>query len=152
MAEAEKPPVTKFRLLGLLALLWSSSYYFAKIALVDLSPDTLAVSRVTLVTVFLLIVMRIFGDTLPRGCRTWRMLFIQACFNSILPWSILAWRQHHIDVALALSAAWIASDLRNKRLRSKAFKIFPGRNPNYSVTKKPLYSSVPSLQAPSPTA
>jgi hypothetical protein len=36
MAEAEKPQITEFGLLGLLALLWGSSYYFAKIALVDL--------------------------------------------------------------------------------------------------------------------
>jgi drug/metabolite transporter (DMT)-like permease len=45
--------------------------------------------------------MRIVGDNLPRDSRTWRMLFIQAYFNSILSWSTLAWGQQHIDVALA---------------------------------------------------
>jgi len=101
MAEAEKPPITELGLLGLLALLWGSSYYFAKIALVDLPPMTLAASRVAIAAVFLLIIMRIVGDKLPRDGRTWRMLFVQACFNSILSWSILAWGQQHIDVALA---------------------------------------------------
>ena len=62
---------------------------------------TLAASRVAIAAVFLLIVMRIVGDKLPRDGRTWRMLFVQACFNSILSWSILAWGQQHIDVALA---------------------------------------------------
>ncbi len=90
MAEAEKPKITEFGLLGLLALLLGSSYYFAKIALVDLPPMTLAASRVAIAAVFLLIVMRIVGDKLPRDGRTWHMLFIQACFNSILSWSILA--------------------------------------------------------------
>lgn len=78
-----------------------ASYYFAKIALIDLPPMTLAASRVTIAAVFLLIVMQIAGDRLPRGWGIWRMLFIQACFNSILSWSILAWGQQHIDVALA---------------------------------------------------
>ena len=52
MAEAEKPQITEFGLLGLLALLWGSSYYFAKIALVDLPPMTLAASRVAIAAVF----------------------------------------------------------------------------------------------------
>lgn len=101
MANTERPPITELGLLGLMALLWGSSYYFAKIALVDLPPMTLAAYRVAIAAIFLLIVMRIVGDRLPRDGRTWRMLFIQACFNSILSWSILAWGQQHIDVALA---------------------------------------------------
>jgi drug/metabolite transporter (DMT)-like permease len=101
MTEPEKPAVTELGLLGVLALLWGSSYYFAKIALMDLPPMTLAASRVAIAAAFLLIVMRIVGDKLPKDGRTWRMLFVQACFNSILSWSILAWGQQHIDVALA---------------------------------------------------
>ncbi len=58
---------------------------------------TLAASRVAIVATFLLII----SDRLPRNSKTWRMLFTQACFNSILSWSILAWGQQHFDVALA---------------------------------------------------
>jgi len=98
---ASNPRAGEYALLGLLALLWGSSYYFAKVALSDISPMTLTACRVSVAAAFLLVVMRIVGDRLPRGRRLWRMLLVQACFNSIFSWSILAWGQPHIDVALA---------------------------------------------------
>lgn len=88
-------------LLALLALLWGSSYLFLKIAVAEIPPFTLIAMRVTIATVFLLIVVIIRGDRLPRDARTWWMLLIQSMLNSILAWTILAWGQQYVDSSLA---------------------------------------------------
>jgi len=88
-------------LLALLALLWGSSYLFIKVAVVDIPPITLIALRVAGAAVFLIAVMRMRGEKLPRDARTWRMLYVQAIFNSIVAWTVLAWGQQFVDASLA---------------------------------------------------
>jgi drug/metabolite transporter (DMT)-like permease len=91
----------EFLLLALLALLWGSSYLFIKIAVTEIQPITLIALRVTGAAIFLLAVMRLQKEKLPRDGRTWAMLFLQAIFNSIGAWTILAWGQEFVDAGLA---------------------------------------------------
>ena len=91
----------EYCLLGVLALLWGSSYLFIKIAVVEIPPLTLIALRVAGAAVFLLAVMQCKGDRLPRDRRTWRLLFNQAIFNSIGAWTVLAWGQQFVDAGLA---------------------------------------------------
>ncbi len=88
-------------LLGLLALLWGSSYFWAKIAIAEIPPLTLAGARVTIGAAVLLAALAMAGGGLPKGLRNWRLLFIQSLLNATLAWSLLAWGQQHIDSALA---------------------------------------------------
>src|SRR5262245_42004181 len=88
-------------LLALLALLWGSSYLFIKIAVAEIPPITLIAMRVTGAAGFLLAVMGFRHEKLPRDGRTWRMLFLQAIFNSIGAWTVLAWGQQFVDAGLA---------------------------------------------------
>lgn len=88
-------------LLGLLALLWGSSYLFIKIAVADIPPVTLIALRVTGAALLLLLVMRWRGERLPRDPGAWRMLSIQAFLNSIGAWTLLAWGQQFVDAGLA---------------------------------------------------
>lgn len=88
-------------LLALLALLWGASYLFIKMAVTEIPPITLIALRVFGAAVFLIIVMRIRSEKLPRDSKTWRMLFLQAIFNSIGAWSVLAWGQQYVDSGLA---------------------------------------------------
>jgi len=88
-------------LLGLLALLWGSSYLFTRIAVAEIPPLTLIAARVAIASGFLLAVMAWHGQRLPHDARTWRRLLLQALFNSIGAWTILAWGQQHIDSGLA---------------------------------------------------
>jgi drug/metabolite transporter (DMT)-like permease len=88
-------------LLGLLAVLWGSSYLLIKIAVATIPPITLIAMRVSLAAVFLLAVMWFQGARFPRDWSTWRMLLVQAFFNSIASWTVLAWGQQHIDSGLA---------------------------------------------------
>ncbi|MBK8176695.1 MAG: EamA family transporter [Rhodospirillales bacterium] len=92
---------TELPLLTLLALLWGSSYLFLKVAVSEIPPLTLIALRVTGAAGFLLVVLRLRGETLPRDWRTRRMLLRQALFNSICAWTILAWGQQFVDASLA---------------------------------------------------
>ena len=88
-------------LLGLLAVLWGSSYLFIKVAVEDIPPITLIAVRVSGAALFLCAVLAVRGDTLPRDAGTWRMLLVQSVFNSIAAWTLLAWGQQHVDAGLA---------------------------------------------------
>ena len=98
-SEANLP--VELTLLALLALLWGSSYVLMKVAVETIPPVTLIAGRVTLAAAFLIAVMGVSGERLPRDARTWRMLFIQAVLNSIGAWTVLAWGQQYVDSGLA---------------------------------------------------
>lgn len=93
--------LTEIALLGVLALLWGSSYLFIKIAVATIPPVSLIAVRVMGASVFLLVVLACKGISLPRDGRIWRMLLVQAVFNSIGAWTVLAWGQQYVDSALA---------------------------------------------------
>lgn len=92
---------TELPLLALLALLWGSSYLFIKIAVAEIPPVTLIALRVLGAAVFLMIVMELRSERFPRDAKTWWMLLIQAFFNSIGAWTVLAWGQQYVDSGLA---------------------------------------------------
>ena len=88
-------------LLGLLSLLWGSSYVFIKLALEGLPPLTLIAIRVCIAAGMLLVLVRLRRDSLPRDPGSWWMLGVQAVCNSIGAWTLLAWGQQHVDSAVA---------------------------------------------------
>lgn len=91
----------EYALLGLLALLWGSSYLFLKVAVVEIPPVTLIAFRVTVAALLLYVVLIWQGQSLPRDAATWRQLLVQSFFNSIGAWTILAWGQQYVDSGLA---------------------------------------------------
>ena len=92
---------TELPLLALLALLWGSSYLLIKVAVAEIPPVTLIALRVLGAAIFLLLVMGARSESLPRDARTWRMLLVQAVFNSIGAWTVLAWGQQYVESGLA---------------------------------------------------
>ncbi len=91
----------EYVLLGLLALLWGSSYLFIKVAVAEIPPITLIAVRVTGATIFLGIVLLVQRKSMPRDLGTWGGLGIQAFLNSIAAWTVLAWGQQFVDAGLA---------------------------------------------------
>ncbi|MCV3273376.1 DMT family transporter [Roseobacter sinensis] len=92
---------TELPLLALLALLWGSSYLFIKVAVAEIPPATLIALRVLGAAIFLMLVMGARSERLPRDPHTWRMLLVQAIFNSIGAWTVLAWGQQYVGAGLA---------------------------------------------------
>ncbi len=100
-AQAHSRRWIEFGFLGLLAVLWGSSYLFISIAVAEVPPFTLIAIRVTLAAAFLLAIMHWRGEHLPRDGKTWQQLLVQSFLNAIGAWTILAWGQQHVDSALA---------------------------------------------------
>ena len=88
-------------LLAALAFLWGSSYILTKIAVGSIPPITLIAVRVSLAAGFLFLVLIWKGERLPKGAPIWGKLFIQAIFNSIGAWTVLAWGQQYVDSGLS---------------------------------------------------
>lgn len=93
--------VVEYLLLGVLALLWGSSYLFIKVAVAEIPPITLIALRVSGAALFLFMVLMLRGRRLPRDARTWAMLGIQAFLSSIGAWTILAWGEQFVGSGLA---------------------------------------------------
>src|SRR6202030_899658 len=88
-------------LLLLLATLWGGSYTFIKLGVATIPPVTLIAARTAIAGVLLLLVMRARGLRLPRDAATWRRFLFQACLNSVIPWTLIAWGERSLDAGLA---------------------------------------------------
>ena len=63
---------TDWILLLVLGTLWGGSYFFGKVALAQLPPFTVAVSRLGLAALVLRVVVRAAGHEMPGSIRAWR--------------------------------------------------------------------------------
>src|ERR1700688_851180 len=88
-------------LLLLLATLWGASYTFIKLGVATIPPITLIAARTAIAGVLLLAIMQRRGLKMPRDAATWRRFMFQACLNSVIPWTMIAWGERSLDAGLA---------------------------------------------------
>ena len=88
-------------LLALLATLWGASYTFIKLGVATIPPITLIAARTSIAGLLLLAIMRWRGLEMPRDAATWRRFLFQACLNSVIPWTLIAWGERSLDAGLA---------------------------------------------------
>ena len=88
-------------LLGILATLWGASYSFIKIGVETIPPVTLIAARTLIAGSILLLVMRLRGIALPRDRGLWLGFLVQACLNSVVPFTLIAWGEKIVDAGLA---------------------------------------------------
>jgi drug/metabolite transporter (DMT)-like permease len=88
-------------LLLLLATLWGASYTFIKLGVATIPPITLIAARTAIAGVLLLAIMQWRGLKMPRDAATWRRFMFQACLNSVIPWTMIAWGERSLDAGLA---------------------------------------------------
>ncbi|MBR1089355.1 EamA family transporter [Bradyrhizobium manausense] len=88
-------------LLVALATLWGGSYTFIKLGVATIPPVTLIAARTTVAGLLLLAIMRARGIRMPTDAATWRRFAFQAVLNSVIPWTLIAWGERHVDAALA---------------------------------------------------
>ncbi|MBL8590913.1 MAG: DMT family transporter [Methylobacteriaceae bacterium] len=92
--------------LALLSLLWGGTFIFAKLALTQIAPLTLALARVALAAAILLLVLRIRKIALPRG-GAWPALAGMGLINNALPFGLIFLGQSLMPASLAASLAAI---------------------------------------------
>lgn len=83
-----------------LAALWGASYSFIKIGVETIPPITLISARTLIAGSILLAVIRYHGLSLPRDAVSWRRFLIQACLNSVVPFTLIAWAERTIDAGV----------------------------------------------------
>ena len=88
-------------LLLLLATLWGASYTFIKLGVATIPPITLIAARTATAGLLLLAVMRWRGLRMPVDAATWRRFLFQACLNSVIPFTLIAWAERAVDAGLA---------------------------------------------------
>jgi len=88
-------------LLLALSTLWAASYTFIKIGVETIPPITLIAARTLIAGAVLLAVIRWRGLSLPRDARMWRRFLFQACLNSAIPFTLIAWAETSTDAGLA---------------------------------------------------
>jgi len=101
MTAQTSKPLTNILMLLALATLWGSSYTFIKVGVETIPPVTLIAVRTLIAASILIAVMRLRGLSLPRDAATWRRFFFQACLNSVVPFTLIAWAEQSVDAGLA---------------------------------------------------
>jgi drug/metabolite transporter (DMT)-like permease len=93
--------LAELALLLLLATLWGASYTFIKLGVESIPPVTLIAARTTIAAVVLLGVLRWRGIAMPTDLALWRRFLFQACLNSVIPFTLIAWAEQSVDAGLA---------------------------------------------------
>src|ERR1700742_4770970 len=88
-------------LLVALATLWGGSFTFIKLGVATIPPVTLIAARTAIAGLLLLVVMWARGVRMPTDAATWQRFAFQAVLNSVIPWTLIAWGERHVDASLA---------------------------------------------------
>lgn len=77
------------------------SYTLIKLGVATIPPVTLIAGRTAIAGVLLLLIMAWRRVPLPRDATTWGRFLFQACLNSVIPWTLIAWAERSVDAGLA---------------------------------------------------
>ena len=93
--------IVELMLLGLLAIVWGASYSFIKIGVATIPPVSFIAARTIIAGLLLLALLRLRGIALPKDAAAWRSFLVQACLNSVMPFTLIAWAEQSVDAGLA---------------------------------------------------
>ncbi len=98
---AKKSIVLDLALLLALATLWGASYTLIKIGVATIPPITFIAARTLIAGGILFAILRLRGLRLPDDRATWKRFMFQACLNSVIPFTMIAWAEQSVDAGLA---------------------------------------------------
>jgi drug/metabolite transporter (DMT)-like permease len=88
-------------LLVLLSVLWGGSFFFTGVAVREMPPLTIVLSRVAIAAILLLPVMFVYGAKLPSNLGGWMPFFVMGLLNNVIPFSLIVSGQTQITSGLA---------------------------------------------------
>lgn len=88
-------------MLFFLSLLWGGSFFFMKVASLELPVLSIVLIRVLLAALSLYVYLRIRGIRIPMQWDYWKLFFYIGLFNNVLPFSLLIFGISEIGSALA---------------------------------------------------
>ncbi len=93
--------LSEWLLLVTLSVLWGGSFFFVEIALKDLPPLTIVLSRVSFAAIALTAFVFLSGKRMPVTPDVWSKFLLMGALNNLIPFSLIVWGQTHIDSSLA---------------------------------------------------
>lgn len=84
----------------LLSLIWGASFLSIRIALDEVPFVTTVAHRVFWAMLVLWAVIIWRGLAVPRSARVWGAFLVMGCLNNVIPFSLMAWGQLHIESGL----------------------------------------------------
>jgi drug/metabolite transporter (DMT)-like permease len=81
--------------------MWGLSFLFIEVALRGLTPLWIVAGRTLVGGAFLLVVLRLRHQPLPRSARLWGHLLVLGVVSNAVPWGAVAWAQQAIPSGLA---------------------------------------------------
>jgi len=97
---AHPPRPLDYLLLGLLSVVWGSSFLLIKLAVESIPPLSIAAGRLALGGIALLMVARLGGGRLPRGLAAWRYVALFGLLGMAIPFGLISWGETRIDSGL----------------------------------------------------
>ncbi|GIX12425.1 MAG: multidrug transporter [Paracoccaceae bacterium] len=88
-------------LIGLLSLVWGTSFAAVAVALTGMGPLTAVLHRVFWAALILVALAGALGQRLPADPRVWGALAVMGLLNNALPFSLIAWAQTRVESGLA---------------------------------------------------
>ncbi len=88
-------------LLGILSVLWGSSFLLIKVGLDDLPPFTLVLGRLIIAAIALNLIVIASGQRMPRSLSLWGAFIIMGALNNLIPFSLISWGQTQVASGLA---------------------------------------------------
>jgi drug/metabolite transporter (DMT)-like permease len=90
-------------LLIALAAVWGGTFFFAEIALQEVSPLTITLIRVALAIPFLaaIVLKKAIPIPIPKSHRIWGAYLVMGALNNAIPFSLIFWGQTQIESGLA---------------------------------------------------
>ena len=86
-------------LLLALACCWSSTYPLAKIGLGSIPPITFISARSLVAALFLIVILRFRGLSIPTDVKAWKLFAFQQTINSTIPFLMITWAQLYVPAA-----------------------------------------------------
>ena len=87
--------------LGLLALIWGSSFLWIKLAIRGFSPEEVTLARLALGAAVLFPVTAVRREAMPRSPRLWALIVIAALFANAVPYLLFAVAEQSVSSATA---------------------------------------------------
>lgn len=83
-----------------LSLIWGTSFLAIRIALDEIGPVTAVAHRVVWAALALWVWVLVRRVPLPRDRGTWAAFAVMGCLNNVVPFTLMAWGQTHIETGL----------------------------------------------------
>lgn len=84
-------------LIVILSIIWGASFFFVEIAVERMTPLTIVLYRVGFASFLLLGFVWFTGRKMPKNPGIWGAFLVIGMLNNVIPFSLIAWGQQHID-------------------------------------------------------